>query len=230
MSNSEPVPEPQDTLAVNAPLSRSILIMDDHDIVRFGLSALIGTNHALKIVGEAATMKDGLVGIAQHQPDLVISDMSMSDSRGLDTIRSVVAAQASRRVLIISMHDELIYAEQAVAMGAHGYLMKELAQQYALEAVATILNGQIWVSPAVSSLMLNRLSPRDNAQKDAPNVRLSERELEVLDKLSTGMTTKEIAFKLSISARTVDIHRAGLKKKLGLKSGAELVSWAAANR
>jgi len=230
MSNSEPVPEPQDTLAVNAPLSRSILIMDDHDIVRFGLSALIGTNHALKIVGEAATMKDGLAGIAQHQPDLVISDMSMSDSRGLDTVRSVVAAQSSRLVLIISMHDELIYAEQVVAMGARGYLMKEMAQQYALEAVTAVLAGQIWVSPAVSSLMLNRLSPKANAHNDAQNARLSERELEVLDKLSTGMTTKEIAFKLSISARTVDIHRAGLKKKLGLKSGAELVSWAASNR
>jgi len=218
------------SVTAQARLMRTVFIMDDHDIVRFGLGALLSACPTLTIIGEAATVKDGLNGIAEFQPDLVISDMSMSDSRGLDTIRSVVAAQASRRVLIISMHDELIYAEQAVAMGAHGYLMKELAQQYALEAVATILNGQIWVSPAVSSLMLNRLSPRDNAQKDAPNVRLSERELEVLDKLSTGMTTKEIAFKLSISARTVDIHRAGLKKKLGLKSGAELVSWAAANR
>jgi DNA-binding NarL/FixJ family response regulator len=213
---------------------RTIFIMDDHDIVRFGLSALLNAWPDLKLIGEAANVQDGLLGIAQHQPDLVISDLSMDDSQGLDTVRSVVAAQGDRAVLIISMHDELIYAEQVVALGARGYLMKEHALQFALAAVLAVLGGQMWVSAAVSAQMLNRLKPHPAAHGrnsvDVSNARLSTRELDVLEKLSLGKTTKETAFELNISPRTVDIHRASLKKKLGLKSGAELISWAASKR
>ena len=209
---------------------RSVFILDDHDIVRFGLGALLSSSNGLTIVGEAANVEDGLQGIARLQPDLVISDMSMDDSQGLDTVRSVVAAQGSRPVLIISMHDELIYAEQVVALGARGYLMKERAQQFALIAVRAVLDGQLWVSPAVNSLLLNRIKPHTIDHAEAPLSRLSARELDVLQKLSVGKTTKEAAFELGISARTVDIHRASLKKKLGLKSGAELISWAASRR
>ena len=212
----------------------TIFIIDDHDIVRFGLSALLSAWPDLKLVGEAANLQSGLLGIAQHQPDLVISDLSMDDSKGLDTVRSVVAAQGGRAVLIISMHDELIYAEQVVALGARGYLMKEHALQFALGAVLAVLDGQMWVSAAVSAQMLNRLKPRPTANTsiaaNVSNAKLSTRELDVLEKLSQGKTTKEAAFELNISARTVDIHRASLKKKLGLKSGAELISWAASKR
>ena len=212
----------------------TIFIIDDHDIVRFGLSALLSAWPDLKLVGEAANLQSGLLGIAQHQPDLVISDLSMDDSKGLDTVRSVVAAQGGRAVLIISMHDELIYAEQVVALGARGYLMKENALQFALGAVLALLDGQMWVSAAVSAQMLNRLKPQANTHACIPanttNAKLSTRELDVLEKLSQGKTTKETAFELNISARTVDIHRASLKKKLGLKSGAELISWAASKR
>jgi DNA-binding NarL/FixJ family response regulator len=213
---------------------RTIFIVDDHDIVRFGLSALLSANPDLKLVGQAANLQDGLLGIAQHRPDLVISDLSMDDSQGLDTVRSVVAAQGDRAVLIISMHDERVYAEQVVGLGAQGYLMKEHALQFALEAVLAVLDGQMWVSAAVSAQMLNRLKPQANTHTNIPanisNAKLSIRELDVLEKLSQGKTTKETAFELNISARTVDIHRASLKKKLGLKSGAELISWAASKR
>ena len=212
----------------------TVFIIDDHDIVRFGLSALLSARPDLKLVGEAANLQSGLLGIAQHQPDLVISDLSMDDSKGLDTVRSVVAAQGGRAVLIISMHDELIYAEQVVALGARGYLMKEHALQFALGAVLAVLDSQMWVSAAVSAQMLNRLKPQPTPHASSPahisNAKLSTRELDVLEKLSLGKTTKETAFELNISARTVDIHRASLKKKLGLKSGAELISWAASKR
>ncbi|MEI8155747.1 MAG: response regulator transcription factor [Burkholderiales bacterium] len=216
----------------------TIFIMDDHDIVRFGLSGLLNAWPDLKLVGEAANVHDGLLGIAQHRPDLVISDLSMGDSQGLDTVRSVVAAQCGRSVLVISMHDELIYAEQVVALGARGYLMKEHALQFALAAVLAVLGGQVWVSAAVSAQMLNRLQPQISAHPGAHSgtaatastEKLSTRELDVLEKLSLGKTTKETAFELGISSRTVDIYRASLKRKLGLKSGAELISWAASKR
>jgi len=212
----------------------TIFIIDDHDIVRFGLSALLSSWPDLQLVGEAANLQSGLLGIAQHQPDLVISDMSMDDSHGLDTVRRMVAAQGGRAVLVISMHDELIYAEQVIALGARGYLMKENALQFALGAVLAVLDGQMWVSAAVNAQMLNRLKPQANTHTNIPanisNAKLSTRELDVLEKLSLGKTTKETAFELNISARTVDIHRASLKRKLGLKSGAELISWAASKR
>jgi DNA-binding NarL/FixJ family response regulator len=146
----------------------------------------------------------------------------------------MVAAQGSRAVLVISMHDELIYAEQVIALGARGYLMKENALQFALGAVLAVLDGQMWVSAAVSAQKLNRLKPQANTHNSSAanlsNTKLSTRELDVLEKLSLGKTTKEAAFELNISARTVDIHRASLKRKLGLKSGAELISWAASKR
>lgn len=209
---------------------RSVFIIDDHDIVRFGLSTLLQPISELTIVGEAANVHDGLEGIKKYQPDLVISDMSMDDSRGLDTVRSVVAAQGKRHVLIISMHDELIYAEQVVALGARGYLMKEKAQQHAVTAVRAVLDGQIWVSVAVSALLLNRIKPRPSVQANLDQAKLSAREIEVLQRLSVGKTTKQVAFELGISARTVDYHRASLKRKLGLQSGSELISWAASIR
>ena len=209
----------------------SIFIIDDHDIVRFGLSTLLGTCAGVRVAGVASSLHDGLNGIALCQPDLVVSDLSMPDSHGLDTVRAVVAAQAGRGVLIISMHDELMYAEQALALGASGYLMKEKAQEQALEAVLSVLGGKLWVSPAVHAQMLGRLHLHPHVPGSvaggAPHAKLSARELEVIELLGAGKTTKGIAFALGLSARTVDIHRANLKKKLGLKSGAELISWAA---
>ncbi|MCF8208757.1 MAG: response regulator transcription factor [Rhodoferax sp.] len=210
---------------------RTVFIIDDHDIVRFGLRTLLDACPELKVVGEAASVLEGVRGIADFQPDLVISDLSMDASQGLETARAVVAAQAGRPVLIISMHDELIYAEQVLEIGAKGYLMKERAQEFALMAALAVLNGNFWVSPAVNTQLLGRLTPRKHAHPLAHMpARLSTRELEVLEKLGVGKTTKEAAFDLGISARTVDIHRASLKKKLGLKSGAELISWAASHR
>jgi DNA-binding NarL/FixJ family response regulator len=146
-------------LNAGAYLMQCVFIIDDHDIVRFGLSALLSSCPELTLVGAAANLQDGLKGIAQYRPDLVISDLLMDDSRGLDTVRAVVAAQGSRPVLIISMHDELIYAEQVLASGAKGSLMKEKAQQFALSAVLAVLNGQMWVSPAVGTILLSRLKP-----------------------------------------------------------------------
>ena len=149
----------------------------------------------------------------------------------LDTVRAVVAAQAGKPVLIISMHDELTYAEQALALGASGYLMKKKAQEQALEAALSVLGGKLRVSPAVHAQMLARLHLHPHmlgrVTAGAPTAKLSTREMEVIGLLGAGKTTKGIAFALVLSARTVDIHRANLKKKLGIKSGTELISWAA---
>lgn len=208
----------------------SVFIIDDHDIVRFGLETLVGSYApSLRLVGAAAGLAAGLRQIGELKPDLVITDMSLGESKGLDTVAAVVEAQEDRPVLVVSMHDELIYAEQALVLGARGYVMKENAHAMVAPAAFALLRGETWVSPKVSSRILNRVMKRTaaNAQSsDDPENQLSAREVQVLEKLRHGKTTKEIAFDLGLSSRTVDVHRANIKRKLGLKSGAELIAFA----
>lgn len=208
---------------------KSVFILDDHDIVRFGLEVLIDSYSSLKLVGSASNLATGLRRITDLQPDLVISDMSVGDSSGLDTVAAVVEAQGIRPVLVVSMHDEMIYAEQVLALGAKGYLMKENAHAMMAPAAFAVLRGETWVSSKVSSRILNRLMKRSQPGTQTGNTAgspLSTREVQVLEKLGHGKTTKEIAFDLELSARTVDVHRASIKKKLGLKSGSELIAYA----
>lgn len=211
----------------------TVLVIDDHDIVRFGLQALIESRGNYLVIGSKPSLASGLTEIARVKPDLLICDMSLEDSRGLDTVRAVVAAQGARPVLMLSMHDEMMYAEQTIALGGRGFLMKERAQEFLLPAMDTILAGNVWVSAQVNSYLLNRLLKRQNGAKSHASpasrvARLSQRELEVLEKMSMGRTTKEIAFEFGLSSRTVDIHRANIKKKLELKSSAEMVAFALA--
>lgn len=212
---------------------KTILIIDDHDIVRFGLQTLIDVSREYRVVDTQPSLTSGLQAIARLKPDLVVCDMSLDDSKGLDTVRAVVAAQSPRPVLMLSMHDEMIYAEQTLTLGVKGYLMKERAQEHLLQAVETTLAGGVWVSRQVTNYLLNRLMKRGNRQDPASPgsparqvASLSQRELEVLEKIGKGRTTKEIAFEFGLSPRTVDIHRASIKKKLELKSGAEVLTFA----
>ncbi|RZL64915.1 MAG: response regulator transcription factor [Variovorax sp.] len=209
----------------------SVFIIDDHDIVRFGLETLVGSYApSLRLVGAAAGLQAGLRQIGELRPDLVITDMSLGESKGLDTVAAVVRAQEDRPVLVVSMHDELIYAEQALVLGARGYVMKENAHAMVAPAAFALLRGETWVSPKVSSRILNRVMKRTainiHQTGDEGENQLSAREVQVLEKLRHGKTTKEIAFDLGLSSRTVDVHRANIKRKLGLKSGAELIAFA----
>lgn len=213
---------------------KSLFVLDDHDIVRFGLEMLIASYApSLKLVGSGVSLGNALRQIAALQPDLVITDMSLRESKGLDTVAAVVQAQAPRPVLVVSMYDELIYAEQALALGAKGYVMKDNAHASVVPAAFALLRGETWVSTQVSSRILNRVLKRSplNMQHgaDENDRHLSAREVQVLEKLKHGKTTKEIAFELGLSARTVDVHRANAKRKLGLKSGSELIAFAISN-
>lgn len=210
----------------------SVLVIDDHDIVRFGLETLISGCPELTLIGSVASLADGLRVIEAEHPSLVISDMSMDDSKGLDTVRAVVEAQKPRYTLIVSMHDEMLYGEQVLAMGAQGYVMKESAHAMVVPAALAALRGETWVSQRLSAKLLNRLLQRNRVERPAVSedtaASLSLRELQVLELVRTGKTTKEIAFDMGLSNRTVDIHRANIKKKLGLRSGTELIAFALA--
>ena len=211
-------------------MTKNILLIDDHEIIRFGLQTLIDKSGTCRVVDSQGSLATGVVAIKRLAPDLVVCDMSMDDSKGLNTVREVVKAQSPRPVLLLSMHDEMIYAEQTVALGAKGYLMKENAHELLMQAIDTILAGNVWVSADVNTYLLNRLTPRDrspNAVQPAVEVgRLSQRELEVLEKIGAAKTTKQIAHDLNLSPRTVDVHRANIKKKLDLKTSVEIVAFA----
>lgn len=211
---------------------KTILLIDDHDILRFGLQTLIDTSLTCRVVDTQRNMADGLAAIKRLAPDLVVCDLSLDDSKGLSTVRAVVQAQGLRPVLILSMHDEMIYAEQSLALGVRGYLMKDRAQQSVLTAIDTIFSGNCWVSPQVNAYLLNRLLKRNHrmdASLQTGHIRsLSPREVLVLEMIGKGKTTKDIAQDLGLSPRTVDIHRANIKKKLALKSSAEIVAFAIA--
>lgn len=216
----------------STPPVKQILLIDDHDILRFGLKTLIDTSPTCRVIDTQRSMAEGLAAIKRLEPDLVVCDLSLDDSKGLNTVRAVVEAQSPRPVLILSMHDEMIYAEQSLALGVRGYLMKDRAQESVLTAIDTIFSGNCWVSPQVNAYLLNRLLKRNHrldASLQTGHIRsLSPRELVVLEMIGKGKTTKEIAQDLGLSPRTVDIHRANIKKKLALKSSAEIVAFAIA--
>ena len=209
----------------------SVLLIDDHDIVRFGLEALIQQGKDICVVGGAGNLKEGLAQIERFSPQLVITDMSLPDSKGLDTVRAVVNAQKRRHVLVLSMHDEGFYANEVLKIGARGYLMKERAQEFVGEAIATVVAGEIWVSHEVNQQFLRRLHAAPSLVEDEGSVlNLTHRESEVMELLGKGLTTKELARALGISIRTVDLHRGAIKAKLGFKSSAEMIAHAVALR
>jgi DNA-binding NarL/FixJ family response regulator len=205
----------------------TVLLLDDHDIVRFGLSSLLTANGEFRVISQCATLEAALAAIPQLKPDLVISDLSLAQSKGLSTVRAVVAEQLPRATIFLSMHDEIMYAEQVLACGAKGYMMKERAQENIVAAARTVMKGDIWVSPAVNAQILRRLSSSSSQEKGFNAAVLSTREAEILSLLGSGKTTKEIAHSLALSPRTVDAHRARIKQKLGVKSIAELIVYAA---
>jgi DNA-binding NarL/FixJ family response regulator len=212
-------------------MSQSVVLIDDHDIVRFGLETLLSDCPDLRVVGSAASLKQGLALIEARQPDLVITDMGLGDSAGLDTVRAVVAAQGSRAALVLSMQDEMLYGEQVLALGARGYVMKDNAHAEIVPAALAVLEGGAWMSPRLSARVISRnlkraRVTRDEGAEGGEPPGLSVREVEVLEQLKSGKSTKEIARALDLSARTVDMHRANIKRKLGLRTGAELISFA----
>lgn len=203
-----------------------VLLIDDHDIVRFGLETLL-KGAGLEIAASATSLSAGLLAIRDTRPDLVITDMGTGDSQGLETVRRVVAAQAPRPVLVVSMQDESLYGEQVLALGAAGYVMKDTAHANVVRAAQAALDGETWVSPQLATRLAAKLSRRGAAIPVRPSVSdLTTRELEILQQLKLGKSTKEIATALQLSVRTVDFHRANIKHKLELRSGAEVIAFA----
>lgn len=223
-----PAPAPA-TPAVPAPAESSagkqvrILLVDDHPLMRQGMKALIEQHHRFKVCGEAESAPRALELVAKLQPDLAIVDISLNSTNGIELTKGLRSQCPTMQVLIISMHDENVYAERALRAGAMGYVMKHEAGDKIIAAIDQVLGGEVHLSDRVKGRMLHRFVQHRTNVLISPMEKLSDREMEVFQLLGNGYGTREIANLLNLSVKTIDSYREHLKEKLNLATGNDLV-------
>jgi len=203
-----------------------ILLVDDHAVVRFGIAQLINHQSDLEVCGEEEDASHALSAIEKLHPDLVIADISLKDSSGLELMRNIKAQYPKMPVLVVSSHDESVYAEVAFRAGALGYLMKEEALEKIQTAIRRVLGGAIYVSDTLAAKMLQQQVRGQATINESPVKDLSDRELEVFQMIGNWKKTSEIARELHLSIKTIEYYREQIKHKLNLGSAAELTQYA----
>lgn len=201
-----------------------VMVVDDHAIIRQGMFMLINREPDLHACCEAADIEQAVEANRSCPHDIAIVDMSLANASGLELVRRFQFLFPELPILVLSMHDESIYAEPALKAGASGYLMKQMATDVLLHAIRQILQGELYVSDQMRSRMLKKMM--GGAKTDSPVGNLSPAELEVLHLVGMGMGTSEIADKLARSIKTIESHKANIKKKLNLESGNQLTLFA----
>jgi DNA-binding NarL/FixJ family response regulator len=199
-----------------------ILIVDDHPVVRSGLRMLIDDEPDLFVCGEAGDADEAIRALDAKNPDLVIVDLSLKGSSGLELIKRIKSRNSDSKMLVSSMFDESLYAERVLNAGALGYVSKQEAMEKVIEAIRCVLSGRVYLSAAMSDRMLHRIARDHQAPQRSSVESLSDRELEVFEMIGRGRTTAEIAAQLHLSVKTVETHREKIKAKLALKTAAEL--------
>ena len=205
---------------------KTVFIVDDHPLLRQGLALLINREQDLAVCGEAEEAQTAIKEITQKKPDILIVDISLNGPDGLDLLKNVRMLYPSLPVLILSMHDESIYAERALRARANGYIMKQEATEKVLVAVRRILGGDIYLSDRMANKLLHQYISGAPADMNSRLSTLSDRELEVFRLIGEGRSTRQIAEKLHLSIKTVETYQAHIKDKLSLHSGRELVQHA----
>ncbi|WP_263352427.1 response regulator transcription factor [Acidicapsa acidisoli] len=205
---------------------KAVLVVDDHPLMRQGLALLINQQHDMEVCGEAEEAQAAMQAIARHRPDILILDISLNGPDGLELLKSIRASDPGLPVLILSMHDEAIYAERALRARANGYIMKQEASEKVLVAIRRILNGDLYLSDRMSNKMLQQFIGGAPSMIQSRIAALSDRELEVFRLIGEGRATREIADELHLSIKTVETYQAHLKEKLALRSGRELIQHA----
>jgi DNA-binding NarL/FixJ family response regulator len=200
---------------------RRVLIVDDHPVVRHGIKLMINAEPDLTIVGEAQSEQEARRLVRELQPDVVLLDLSLGQGDGFNIVRDVHAHYPDIRILVLSMHDETIYAERLLGQGASGYIMKQAAAEQLITALRTVLRGERFLSDGVKRTLGDR-----RGDDPDPGSRLSARELQVISLIGQGYGTREIADRLSLSVKTVETHRLAIKRKLALDTNAQLVQYA----
>jgi len=195
-------------------------------MTRAGIAQLVGSQPEIEACWEAGGPEQALAELSKRKPDLMLTDITMPGRSGLEFIKDVLAIHPNLPILVVSMHDELIYAERALRAGARGYIMKEAGGEKLLAAIRQILGGQVYVSEAMSATLLESMTGHRPRGSASPIEKLSDREFEVFRMIGQGKGTREIATELHLSPKTVEAHRAHIKEKLEVKDATSLVRYA----
>jgi len=213
------------TVTTETKVKTTVFLVDDHPLVRQGLAQIINGETDLEVIGEAEDASKALHLIETKQPDLVIVDISLRGNNGLELIKNIKAVLPNLPILVFSMHDETVYAQRALRAGARAYVMKQESADKILLAMRRIIDGDIYVSHRVADQVLQQLVNGKAAGNESPIDRLSDRELEVIQLIGKGLSTREIASNLNLSVKTIESHRAHIKEKLNLRNATELVQF-----
>ncbi len=201
-----------------------VMLVDDHPIVRHGLSLLIDQESDLEFCGEASTAVETLERLKVTLPDIVLVDISLPGSSGIDLTKAIRETYPNLPVLVLSMHDEALYAERALRAGARGYVMKQENAETVLGAIRRVLAGDVYLSAKLASRILQDVVSGHHSEPDRFGIdMLSDREIEIFELIGRGLSTRKVADRLNLSVKTIETHRAHIKQKLNLANSAELV-------
>ncbi len=201
----------------------NIIIVEDHPIFRMGMKEMIEHEPDMCVCGEAGDVACALKLIRANKPDLVVVDLSLKDSNGLELVKEIAEHHKPTLTLVLSMHDEALHAERCILAGAKGYIMKQEASESVVLAIRRIMAGHIHVSPTIMSHILNSYQKQPDSLNESPLKRITDREFEIFQLIGRGMSPKQIAGQLNISVKTIGTYRERIKEKLGLNSAGELV-------
>lgn len=204
---------------------RQVLIVDDHPMTRYGLMHLLKGEPDLCVCAEAGNAGEALDAAIRCKPDLVLTDLSLPGKSGIELVKDLHAQFPEMPILVVSMHDERVYAERLLRTGARGYIMKEEGSARIIQAIRQVLAGEVYVSEQMSRKALQAFANHRDHKSAVES--LSDREFEVFELLGHGLDTHDIAGRLHLSPRTVDVHRANIREKLTMHSNAELIAYAA---
>jgi len=206
-------------------MTTRIYIVDDHPLVRQGLSQIVASESDMEICGEAEDSPAAIRGVGEANPDAIIVDISLKGANGLELIKNLKAIHEDIPILVFSMHDETIFAQRALRAGAKGYVMKKESPSKIVDAIRKIIQGEIYVSPSVADQVLHQIVNGPGNVSTSPVDRLTDRELEVVQLIGRGLSSREVAESLHLSVKTIESHRAHVKEKLSLRNATELVQF-----
>ncbi len=199
-----------------------IVIVDDHPVTRDGLMMRLGLEEDLIVCGEASDINDALELVASTQPDLAVIDVSLESGSGIELVKELKARFSDLRILVWSMYDESLYAERAIQAGASGYINKKHVREEIVNAIRTVLAGNVYLSSDYSTKIVNRLEIGKTIVSKAPEKLLSDRELEAFTLIGRGLKTAEVAERMELTTKTIETYRSRIKSKLELSHAGEL--------
>ncbi len=217
-------------MAERGPRRRAVLVVDDHPLMRDGISQLIDQQPDLRVCGGASSGPEALAALDRLEPDLMLVDISLPGMDGIELIKAVRKRSARVPLLVLSMHDESLYAERAVRAGAKGYVMKHASAETLLAAIRRVLDGRVYLSPAMTDKLLDKIARDGAAGHESPLAALSDRELEIFKLVGRGLRTQRISEELNLSVKTVETYYSRIKQKLHIKDASELLQKAIAWR